>query len=361
MNVPFLDFSASHTPIRTEMQDAFSQVYDSNWFIMGKQLRDFEAEYSAFNQVTYTVGVSNGLDALYLSLKALGITEGDEVIVPSNTFIATALAVSHMNAIPVFVEPDARTYNIDVNKIEEAINNRTKAIIPVHLYGQACDMTSIMAIAQKHGLKVIEDNAQAHGAYFNGKITGSFGHANGTSFYPGKNLGALGDGGAVTTNDDVLANVIRALANYGSHKKYENLYKGINSRLDEMQAALLRVKLRYLNAEISKRKEIADYYLANIKNENITLPTITTDSVWHLFVIRTPKRNELQKYLLDNAIQTLIHYPIPPHKQVAYTEWNDESFPVSEQMHDEVLSLPISGVQSLEDTMKIVEVINDFN
>jgi dTDP-4-amino-4,6-dideoxygalactose transaminase len=230
----------------------------------------------------------------------------------------------------------------------------------VHLYGQLANMLEINKIAKKNNLLVIEDSAQAHGASYNGIKAGNWGNASGFSFYPGKNLGALGDGGAVTTNDEKLAATIRALGNYGSHKKYENLYKGINSRLDEMQTAMLRVKLRYLDEEIEKRKEIAIYYLENITNKNIVLPAITTDSVWHLFVIRAAKREELQKYLLDNGIQTLIHYPLAPHKQEAYIEWKDESYPISEQIHDEVLSLPISSVQSLEDTMKIVKIINDF-
>lgn len=362
--IPFLDLKGINAQYRAELIEACTRVIDSGWYIQGKECKEFEKEFAKYCGTKYAIGVANGLDALILILRAykeLGfMKDGDEVIVPSNTYIASILAISQNNLVPVLVEPDIDTYLIDPTKIEAKITPKTKAILPVHLYGQTCDMSKINAIANKHNLKVIEDSAQSHGAYFEDKRSGNLGDASGFSFYPGKNLGALGDGGAVTTNDEELANAIRALANYGSHKKYENLYKGVNSRLDEMQAALLRVKLIHLNAEISKRKEIADYYLANIKNENITLPTITTDSVWHLFVIRTPKRDELQKYLLDNAIQTLIHYPIPPHKQVAYTEWNDESLPISEQIHDEVLSLPISGVQNLEDTQKIVQIINNY-
>ena len=291
------------------------------------------------------------------------MNDGDEVIVPSNTYIASILAISQNNLVPVLVEPDINTYLIDPSKIEEKITSKTKAILPVHLYGQTCEMDKINEIAKKYNLKVIEDSAQSHGAYYKDKRSGNLGDASGFSFYPGKNLGALGDGGAVTTNDEELANTIKALGNYGSHKKYENLYKGTNSRLDEMQAAMLRVKLKYLDEEVKKRREIANYYLENIKNDTIILPIVRAEDnhVWHLFVIRTNKRDELQKYLLDNGIQTLIHYPIPPHKQNAYKEWNNESYPISEQIHDEVLSLPISGVQNLEDTKKIVQVINDFN
>jgi len=286
--------------------------------------------------------------------------DGDEVIVPSNTYIASILAISENKLVPVLVEPDASTHLLDSFKIEEKITSKTKAIMPVHLYGQTCEMDKINAIAKKYHLKVIEDSAQAHGAYYQDKRAGNLGDVSGFSFYPGKNLGALGDGGAVTTNDEELAHTIKVLGNYGSKKKYENLYKGVNSRLDEMQAAILRVKLKYLDDEIEKRKEIAKYYLENIKNEKIILPTIITDSVWHLFVIRTAKRDELQKYLLDNGVQTLIHYPIPPHKQEAYKEWNNVSYPVSKQIHAEVLSLPVSGAQSLEDTKKIVSVLNNW-
>jgi dTDP-4-amino-4,6-dideoxygalactose transaminase len=288
--------------------------------------------------------------------------DGDEVIVPSNTYIASILAISQNNLVPVLVEPNIQTYLIDPTKIEEKITSKTKAIMPVHLYGQTCQMDTINEIAKKHNLKVIEDSAQSHGAYFENKRSGNLGDASGFSFYPGKNLGALGDGGAVTTNDDELAQAIRALGNYGSHKKYENLYKGINSRLDEMQAAMLRVKLRYLDNEVAKRREIANYYLENIKNEKIVLPTVREEDnhVWHLFVIRTKNRDELQKYLLDNGIQTLIHYPLPPHKQEAYAEWSEQNYLISEQIHSEVLSLPISGVQSIEDTQMIVKYLNDY-
>jgi len=362
---PFLDLKALNAEYRAELIEACTRVIDSGWYIQGNECKAFEREFAQYCGTKYAIGVANGLDALILILRAykeMGImSDGDEVIVPSNTYIASILAISQNNLVPVLVEPDMATYLIDPSRIEEKITSKTKAIMPVHLYGQTCQMHAINAIAKKHNLKVIEDSAQSHGAYYKDKRSGNLGDASGFSFYPGKNLGALGDGGAVTTNDEELATTIRALANYGSHKKYENLYKGVNSRLDEMQAALLRVKLRHLDDEIAKRKEIANYYLENIKNDRLILPTITTDSVWHLFVIRTPKRDQLQKYLLDNGIQTLIHYPIPPHKQVAYKEWNDKSFPIAEQIHNEVLSLPISGVQSLEDTKRIVEAMNDFN
>ena len=364
--IPFLDLKGINAQYRTELIEACTKVIDSGWYIQGNECKEFDKEFAEYCGTKYAIGVANGLDALILILRAykeMGImSDGDEVIVPSNTYIASILAISQNNLIPVLVEPDINTYLIDPLKIEEKITSKTKAIMPVHLYGQTCEMDKINEIAKKHNLKIIEDSAQSHGAYFQNKKSGNLGDASGFSFYPGKNLGALGDGGAVTTNDVELANTIKALGNYGSHKKYENLYKGINSRLDEMQAAMLRVKLRYLDEESNKRREIAHYYLKNIKNENIILPTVREQDnhVWHLFVIRTNKKDELQKYLLDNSIQTLIHYPIPPHKQNAYKEWNNESYPISEQIHNKVLSLPISGIQSLEDTMKIVQVLNDY-
>ena len=364
--IPFLDLKGINAEYRAELIEACTRVIDSGWYIQGNECKDFENEFAQYCGVKHAIGVANGLDALILILRAykeMGImSDGDEVIVPSNTYIASILAISQNNFVPILVEPEIKTYLIDSSKIEAKITSKTKAILPVHLYGQTCEMDLINAIAKKYNLKVIEDSAQSHGAYFGNKRSGNLGDASGFSFYPGKNLGALGDGGAVTTNDDELAQTIRALGNYGSHKKYENIYKGINSRLDEMQAAIIRVKLRYLDKEVQKRREIVSYYLQNIKNENIVLPTYRSkdNHVWHLFVVKTSKRNELQKYLLDNGIQTLIHYPLPPHKQDAYKEWSDDSYPISEQIHDEVLSLPISGVQSFEDTMKIVKVLNDF-
>lgn len=364
--IPFLNLKSTNMQYFNQFEKAFDDVVKSGWYIQGNECQEFEKEFAKYCGTKYAIGVANGLDALTLIFRAykeLGVMkDGDEVIVPSNTYIASILAISENNLVPILVEPNINTYLIDSDKIEEKITSKTKAILPVHLYGQTCDMDEINKIAKKYNLKVIEDSAQSHGAYYKNKRCGNLGDASGFSFYPGKNLGALGDSGAVTTNDEELQNTIRALSNYGSHKKYENLYKGMNSRLDEIQASMLRVKLRYLDNEIEKRREIANYYLENIKNTNIILSQIEYHNfhVWHLFLIRTNKREDLQKYLLDNGIHTLIHYPIPPHKQEAYQEWNNKSYAISEKIHDEVLSLPISGVQSLEDTIKIVKIINLF-
>jgi dTDP-4-amino-4,6-dideoxygalactose transaminase len=365
--ISFLDLKKLNAQYRDELIEACKRVIDSGWYILGKEVEEFEKEFANYCGVKYAIGVANGLDALTLILKAykeLGIiSDGDEIIVPANTYIATILSISNNNLVPVLVEPDINTYLIDPKKIEEKITKKTKAIMPVHLYGQTCEMDKINEIAKKYNLKVIEDSAQSHGAYFGNKKSGNLGDASGFSFYPGKNLGALGDGGAVTTNDEKLANIIKALRNYGSYKKYKNLYKGTNSRLDEIQAAMLRVKLKYLDDEINRRRKIAKYYLENIRNDKIVLPKVRDEKshVWHLFVIRTEKRDRLQKYLFDKGIQTLIHYPIPPHKQMAYKEWNNESYPMTEKIHNEVLSLPISGVQTLDETQKVIEAINEFN
>jgi dTDP-4-amino-4,6-dideoxygalactose transaminase len=360
--IPFLDLKTINAQYRDELIQAATVVIDSGWYVQGVQVKTFEQEFADYCGTKYCIGVASGLDALILTLRAwkeLGkLKEGDEVIVPANTYIASILAITENRLTPILVEPDAQTYNLNPQLIEQAITSKTKAILPVHLYGQLADMPAIMDIAKRHNLLVLEDSAQAHGASINGKKAGNWGDASGFSFYPGKNLGGLGDGGAVTTNDEELAITIRALGNYGSHKKYQHLYKGINSRLDEIQASMLRVKLKYLDNEIKHRREVAEYYLKNIKNENIVLPTITTDGVWHLFVIRVDKRESLQEYLLVNGIQTLMHYPLAPHKQEAYVEWDNKNYPISEQIHDEVLSLPISGVQSLEDTKRIVEILN---
>ena len=362
--IQFLDLKKINAQYRDELIEACTKVIDGGWYVQGNECKAFETEFAEYCGTKYAIGVANGLDALTLILRAykeLGVMkDGDEVIVPSNTYIATILAISENSLVPILVEPDINTYLIDPNKIEEKITSKTKAILPVHLYGQTCQMNKINEIAKKYNLKVIEDSAQSHGAYYEDKQCGNLGDASGFSFYPGKNLGALGDGGAVTTNNEELANTIRALGNYGSHEKYKNLYQGINSRLDEIQAAMLRVKLRYLDEEIEKRQEIANYYLKNIKNENIILPTILTDSVWHLFVIRTTQRDKLQKFLLNNGIQTLIHYPLAPHKQEAYNEWNSKVYLISELIHNRVLSLPISAIQSLKNTIKIVKVINEY-
>jgi len=364
--IPFLDLKSINAQYREELIDACARVIDSGWYIQGNENKAFEKEFADYCGVKHCIGVANGLDALILILRAYKelniMSDGDEVIVPANTYIASILAISENGLVPVLVEPSPDTFLIDPSKIEEKITPRTKAILPVHLYGQTCEMDTITAIARTHGLKVIEDSAQSHGAYFGDKRSGNLGDASGFSFYPGKNLGALGDGGAVTTNDDELAQTIRALGNYGSHKKYENLYKGINSRLDEIQAAMLRVKLRYLDDETQKRRSIASCYLENIKNDKIILPTARKDDnhVWHLFVIRTQSRDELQHYLTQKGVQTLIHYPIPPHQQAAYQEWNAQSYPISEKIHRDVLSLPISGVQNLDDTMAIIKILNDY-
>jgi len=346
MKIPFLNFSATHQPMKAEMMNAFEKVYDSNWFVLGEQVKAFESNYAAFNQVKHVVAVSNGLDALHIALKTLNIGTGDEVIVPSNTFIATVLAVSYVGATPIFVEPNIHTYNIDPSKIEAAITSKTKAIMPVHLYGQACEMTEIMRIAEKYNLKVIEDNAQAQGATYQEKVTGSFGHINGTSFYPGKNLGALGDAGGITTNDGVLAEKAKVLSNYGTRVKYVNDEIGFNMRMDECQAAFLHVKLNYLSNWIQQRQQIANWYNKHLSNiEGLILPAVAQNAThtYHLYVVRTTKRNALMKHLTDNEIGTLIHYPIPPHLQQAYANlgFSKGDFPIAEEIADTCLSLPI--------------------
>ncbi len=362
----FLDLKLINQQYRSEIQSAMSRVFDSGWYILGREVQAFENEFAEYCGVNHCVGVGNGLDALILILQAykeLGImADGDEVIVPANTYIATILAISKVGLKPVLVEPDIKTYDIDPVFIESKLTRRTKAIMPVHLYGQCADMESIDSIARKYNLKVIEDAAQAHGATYKGNKTGSLGDAAGFSFYPGKNLGALGDGGAVTTNDDKLAETIRALRNYGSHKKYYNLFKGINSRLDEMQAAILRVKLKCLDSENKRRNEIARFYREGIKNNAVTLPQISEHGthVWHLYVVRTKERDRLQQYLTEKGIQTLIHYPVSPHKQPAYQELNSMSLPITEKIHAEVLSLPMSPVMTEADVASVIEVVNDF-
>jgi dTDP-4-amino-4,6-dideoxygalactose transaminase len=363
-SISFLDLKAIQQVLGSELEQAFDRSFNSGWYIQGNEVKQFEQEFAAFCGTQHCIGVANGLDALILIIRAykeLGIMqEGDEIIVPANTYIASILAISENRLLPVLIEPDINTYNINPALIEAKITAKTKAILAVHLYGQTAAMSEINILAKKYNLKVIEDSAQAHGAIYQGKRAGNLGDASGFSFYPGKNLGALGDAGAVTTNDDQLAEVIRALGNYGSHTKYENVYQGINSRLDEIQAAFLRVKLKYLDENSEKRRKIADYYLENIDNKNIILPTVTnrTSHVWHLFVIRSQNRAKLQKYLLDNGIQTLIHYPIPPHKQAAYKSWNNLNYPVTELIHKEVLSLPMSpqlNKISLDQTIHVLQ------
>ena len=368
--IPFLDLKNINQQYREELIAACTRVIDSGWYIGGKELEQFEQNFAEYCGVKFAIGVANGLDALILTLRAwkeLGqLQEGDEVIVPSNTYIASILAITANNLTPVLVEPDLATYNIDPLKIEEAITAKTKVILPVHLYGQLADMPTIMQIANKYKLLVLEDSAQSHGAEINGTKAGNWGDASGFSFYPGKNLGALGDAGAITTNDAELAQILKALRNYGSHEKYKNLFVGVNSRLDEIQAAMLDVKLKHLDAEVNHRRTIAKMYLEGIKNPELSLPLSEVDAsqydqhVWHLFVIRSKKREALQQYLAENGVQTLIHYPIPPHKQQAYKEWNDLSYPISEKIHDEVMSLPIGPTLSLESAQQIIDLCNEF-
>ncbi len=365
MIIPFLNFKAQHDLLREEMANAFQQVYDSNWYIMGNHLTRFETEYAQFNQVDYAVGVSNGLDALCLALKALNVGEGDEVIVPSNTYIATALAVSYTGATPVFVEPDVDTYNISPKNITAAITAKTKAIMPVHLYGQACEMDEIMAIAKAHQLYVVEDNAQGHGATFNGKITGSFGHINGVSFYPGKNLGALGDAGAVTTDSAELAERIKCLRNYGSKVKYVNEEIGHNMRLDELQAAFLSVKLKYLMNFTAERVQVAKWYNQALQGlGDLVLPQVheKASHVYHLYVIRTKYRDALQKHLNDSGIGTLIHYPIPPYLQLAYAHlgFAKGAFPIAEELADTSLSIPMWPGMKYEEVRAVAIAISSF-
>ena len=330
-------------------------------------MKKFEKEFAAYCEVKHCIGVANGLDALIIIIEAykeLGIFKtGDEIIVPSNTYIASILAVSKTGLVPILVEPNLDDYLIDVSRIEEKITNKTVGILPVHLYGQLCDMENINKIAKKYNLKVIEDSAQSHGAVYQNKKSGNLGDVSGFSFYPAKNLGAFGDAGGITTNDDILAEVMQAYRNYGSHIKYKNKYLGLNSRLDDIQAAFLSVKLKYLDEENHKRQEMAEYYLNSITNPYIILPRYheIKRHVWHLFVIRTQDRNKLQNYLLENNIQTVIHYPIPPHKQEAYKEWNDLSFPLSEQIHREVLSLPMNIAMNTKEIKKVIGVLNKYN
>ncbi len=367
--IPFLDLKKINKQYRTELIDAATRVIDSGWYLQGEEVRRFENEFASYCGTEYCIGVANGLDALTLTLRAwkeLGkIKEGDEVIVPSNTYIASILAITENKLVPVLVEPDDVTYNICPHNIKRAITGRTKVILPVHLYGRLADMPKILEIAKQHDLLVLEDSAQAHGAVIGTRKAGSWGDASGFSFYPGKNLGALGDAGAVTTNNKELADLIKALGNYGSKKKYENKYLGVNSRLDEMQAALLRVKLNCLDKETRRRREIAVAYTNGIQNTKVKLPfsrdisiDALEDHVFHLFVVRTSQRKKLQEFLVKEGVQTLIHYPIPPHLQEAYREWPFQSFPITEAIHREVLSLPISPVMTNDEVDNVVDMIN---
>lgn len=364
--IKFLDLQKINAQYAAELKQVAANVIDSGWYLQGEQVKQFEAGLETFQGGDHAIAVANGLDALRLILKAyieLGfMKEGDEIIVPANTYIASVLAITDNKLVPVLVEPDLDTYNLDLSLIESKITSKTKAIMVVHLYGRVCWSSELEALAQKYSLKIIEDNAQAIGARWNGIRSGNLGDAAGFSFYPGKNLGALGDSGAVTTKDAELAKTVRTLANYGSAQKYINQYQGLNSRMDEIQAAFLNVKLRYVDVETLRRQEIANYFIANIKNDEVILPNTgyVNEHVWHLFVIRTSKRNELQAYLQEQAIQTLIHYPIPLYKQECYSYMRNLSLPITEQIHEQVLSLPISPVMTNEEVNKVVEVINNF-
>lgn len=364
--IKFLDLQKINAQYENELQEAFTRVINSGWYILGKEVESFEKEFAAYCGTETCIGVANGLDALVLILRAykeLGIMQDDdEIIVPANTYIASILAISANNLIPILVEPDPKSYNLDPKLITAKITQKTKAILAVHLYGQISDMTTICEIAKKHNLKVIEDSAQSHGSSINNKKSGNWGDASGFSFYPGKNLGALGDAGAITTNDELLAKTIRAVANYGSEIKYHNEFKGTNSRLDELQAAFLAAKLKHLDKEIEKRRAVANRYIDEIKNDKIKLPSFTSQEnhVWHVFVVRVENRNNFQNYLTSNGIQTLIHYPIPPHQQKAYPELNHLSLPITEKIHREIISLPISAVLTDEEVNEIIRVVNHY-
>lgn len=365
--IKFLDLQLINAQYREELIEAATRVIDSGWYIMGSELKAFEKEYSEYCGTKHCVGVANGLDALILVLRAwkeLGkLKDGDEVIVQANTYIASILAITENNLVPVLVEPDPETYNLSPANVLAAITEKTKVILPVHLYGLISPMPEIMAIAKEHKLLVLEDCAQSHGAKVQGRLAGNWGDAAGFSFYPGKNLGAVGDAGAITTNDEELAQVLTALRNYGSHKKYENLYQGLNSRLDEIQAAMLRVKLKYLPAETSRRQQIAKRYLSEIKNEFIVLPKLheTLAHVWHLFVIRCEHRYSLQQYLSNAGVQTLIHYPIPPHKQKAYAQLAWSSLSLTENLHAQVLSLPLDPTMTDSKVDAVIKIVNGYN
>lgn len=365
--IDFLDLKSINSECRDELIEACVRVIDSGWYISGNELSLFESEFAEYCGVKHCIGVANGLDALTLTLRAwkiLGkLKDGDEVIVPANTYIATVLAITGNSLTPVFAEPEMGSFNLSPVLTEKAITARTKVILPVHLYGQLVDLSALLELANRYDLLILEDSAQSHGASLGGKKCGSWGDASGFSFYPGKNLGALGDAGAITTNDSELADVLRALRNYGSHEKYKNIYTGANSRLDEIQAACLRVKLKMLDLQTLRRREIANIYLSQIRNSLIQLPMLSGDPeghVWHLFVIRCVERDALRAHLDSAGIQTLIHYPIPPHKQLAYKEFNELELPITERIHSEVLSLPMGPTLVDEDVNKIVDACNSF-
>ncbi|MDB5203110.1 MAG: aminotransferase [Ferruginibacter sp.] len=369
--VPFLDLKKINLRHEEAFKNSFADSLNSGWYILGSQVKAFEAAFAAYCGTKHCIGVANGLDALILILegyKEMGVMKaGDEVIVPSNTYIASILAVSKAGLVPVLAEPLLDTYLLDPADVAAKITARTRAIMPVHLYGQLCDMEAINALAKQHHLKVIEDSAQSQGAERNGKISGGIADASGFSFYPGKNLGALGDAGAITTNDDELAKTLLALRNYGSHVKYQNLYQGVNSRLDEIQAPILSIKLKSLDTDNAYRRKVAAFYMQNISNPDVVLPVASTMKVledtahvWHVFTLRVASRDKFEKHLSDNGIQTVIHYPVPPHKQPAYKKWNDMSFPISEKIHREIISIPISPVITEEQYRQVVDAVNSF-
>lgn len=365
--IKFLDLQKINAQYQDEFHKKMQLVLDKGWFILGDEVKQFESNFAKYTNSKYCIGVGNGLDAIVLIFKAyiqLGLMQkGDEVIVPANTYIASILAVLQADLIPVLVEPKLETYNINLDLISEKITPKTKAILPVHLFGQLCEMDKINEIAKQHNLLVVEDAAQSHGAILEGRILNSeVRNVQAYSFYPGKNLGALGDAGAITTNDEELAKVLFSLRNYGSEKKYQNEFIGVNSRLDEIQAAFLNVKLPFLDDENAKRKIIAKRYLSEIKNDKITLPfwDFSNNHVFHLFVIRTENRNKLQEYLKENEIETMIHYPIPPHKQKAFADWNNLSYPITEKIHAEVLSIPISPIMTNDEVSKVIEILNQY-
>ena len=368
--IKFSDLQKINEQYKEDLKRVSAEVIDSGWYLFGERLAVFEKSLQKYTGTAHAIGVGNGFDALFLILRGyieLGILKpGDEVIVPANTYIATLLSVSNAGLNPILVEPDIASYNLDISKIEEHITSKTKAVIVVHLYGRVCWSSDIEILAKKHKLKIIEDSAQAIGASWNGKKTGTLGDAAAFSFYPTKNLGALGDAGAITTDDSNLAKMVRKLSNYGSNVKYRHDYKGVNSRIDEIQAAFLQVKLNYLDAENKIRRELANFYLQNLKNPDIHLPRIeypldNESHVWHLFVIRIQSREILKEFLEENGIQVLIHYPIPPHQQQAYAELNHLSLPITEKIHQEVLSLPLVPVHSFQEIEQVCELINNFS
>lgn len=359
--IQFLNLKEINNRFRSEIDAAAKRVLDSGWYLLGKENEAFEREFAEWCGVKHCIGCANGLDALKLIIQAYGFGPGDEIIAPANTYIASLIAISANGCTPVLVEPDINTYLINPDKIEERITPRTKAIMVVHLYGRAMDMTKVWDIAKRYNLKIIEDSAQSHGAIFSGRRCGNLGDASGFSFYPGKNLGCLGDGGCMTTNDDDLAVKLRALRNYGSDVKYHFPYRGTNSRLDEIQAAFLRVKLPYLDEDNETRRKIAERYCDKIKNPAVILPNMPADrlrNVWHVFPVRCENRDAFQKYLTESGIQTVIHYPIPPHRQPAYTEWHGLNLPITEKIHDEIISLPISQVMNEAEIETVIRVVN---